>query len=230
MQQNLIVTEDGSHSVSVPGLNVTYHSTHGAIQESHHIFIDGGLKEILKTRKDISIFEMGFGTGLNALLSLYEVHDRQYNIYYETVEQYPLEQSVAASLNYITVLNTPHLQAQFELMHSASWNKIVSIEKNFSFCKRKENIEDAVLSNLFHLIYFDAFAPLVQPHLWATGVFKKLYNAMHPGGLLLTYCSKAVVRKAMQEAGFIVEKLPGPIGKREIVRAIKKGFVALPQH
>lgn len=221
MQRSVILTGDGSHSVSVPEINVTYHSVHGAIQESQHIFIDAGLKEILKHKSDISIFEMGFGTGLNALLTLYEIHDKPDTIYYETVEQYPLEEFIPATLNYAAQMHAEHLQEKFIQMHASPWNKTIDIENNFSLLKRKDKIEDVLLDKLFDLVYFDAFAPAAQPELWTAPIFSKLYEAMRSGGLLLTYCSKGVVRRAMEEAGFIIEKLPGPKGKREIVRAIK---------
>lgn len=220
MEQSIILTGDGSHTVMVPGMNVSYHSKHGAIQESKHIFIDAGLKKIQEKKSDIAVFEMGFGTGLNALLTFIEAGNAGVNIYYETTELYPLGIAAVHALNYTSVLQKPGLDPVFSLLHTCEWNKTCAITGEFTLLKRKENIQDIILTNKFDLVYFDAFDPVAQPALWTAGVFRKLFDAMNKGGLLLTYCSKGIVRRAMQEAGFEVEKLPGPKGKREIVRAI----------
>lgn len=216
MERSVFITADGSHSVTVPQLNVTYHSRHGAVQESRHIFIEAGLKEMLKRKGDISIFELGFGTGLNALLTLME----DGNFYYETTELFPLDVSVAATLNYTNILNRQDLQPAFMQLHECEWNTTCTITDRFLLLKRNENIRDVILTNRFDLVYFDAFDPAAQPELWGVNIFSKLFKAMNSGGLLLTYCSKGAVRRAMQEAGFKVEKIPGPKGKREVVRAI----------
>lgn len=219
MKQSIILTEDGSHSIVMPQLNVSYHSRHGALQESKHIFIEAGLKEVLKKKNDIAVFEMGFGTGLNALLTLIETENISVNIYYETAELYPVDNSIASQLNYTDALSRNDMHPQFMLMHECAWGATCAISGKFTLYKRNENIEQVVLTNKFDIVYFDAFDPVAQPGLWTTGVFRKLFNVMNEGGLLLTYCSKVVVRRAMEEAGFSVEKIPGPKGKREIVRA-----------
>lgn len=219
MLQNLFETEDGSHSIIVPEWNVTYHSKYGAIQESQHIFIESGLKPLLEKNNSISIFELGFGTGLNALLTLIATTMPPVKVYYEAAETDPLDRDIAFSLNYTSALQRPDMHSQFIQLHQSPWNSPQTISDNFCLNKRKEDITDIILTATFDLIYFDAFDPAAQPGLWTTGIFKKLYDVMHEGGVLVTYSCKGTVRRAMQEAGFIVEKIPGPKGKKEIVRA-----------
>lgn len=220
MERKIIITEDGSPTVSVPEMNVTYHSIHGAIQESLHVFIEAGLYRL--DRPDpLNIFEMGFGTGLNTLLTLIEAEKLQQPIHYTTIELYPLNNEELNSLNYCQLLNRPDLQSFFDELHFCIWEKEIAITPFFSLNKIKSNLINFSTHQLFNLIYFDAFAPTAQPELWTREVFEKLYIMMSPGGILVTYCSKSVIRKAMLAAGFRVEKIPGPPGKREMVRANK---------
>jgi tRNA U34 5-methylaminomethyl-2-thiouridine-forming methyltransferase MnmC len=220
MQRKLILTGDGSHTVSLPELNVTYHSIHGAVQESQHVFIEAGLKSFkLAEAAQLNIFEVGFGTGLNALLTIIEAEKLQRTIYYETVEQFPLDSKETGSLNYCKQLGREDLQPIFERLHSCEWEKKTNITANFCFKKSRSNLLNFETSEAFKLIYFDAFAPNAQPELWTKEIFEKMFAMLRPGGFLVTYCSKGDVRRAMQAAGFIVEKLPGPKGKREMVRA-----------
>jgi len=222
MQRKLILTGDGSHTISMPELNVTYHSIHGAIQESKHVFIEAGLKSLLPVEGTaLNVFEMGFGTGLNALLTIIESERLQRKIYYETVEQFPVDTGEVRSLNYCEQLDREDLQPIFEQLHSCEWEKKVNITENFGFNKSRTNLLNLETSETFELIYFDAFAPNVQPELWTNGIFEKMFAMLEPGGILVTYCSKGDVRRAMQAAGFIVEKLPGPRGKREMTRALR---------
>ncbi|MEO5684036.1 MAG: tRNA (5-methylaminomethyl-2-thiouridine)(34)-methyltransferase MnmD [Chitinophagaceae bacterium] len=224
MKKEIIVTTDGSHSIAIPDMGVTYHSTHGAIQESAHVFIKSGLgyTTIKNQSPDIvSILEMGFGTGLNALLTLLEAGSQQLRVCYETVELYPLQSGTFQLLNYCEQLNRLDLKPLFTQMHTCDWDTVIEITPFFSFKKNNCSLLDYTAAKLFNIIYFDAFAPDIQPELWTSQVFKKLYDGLLPGGVLTTYCSKSLVRKAMSEAGFIVEKIPGPPHKREIVRAIK---------
>lgn len=221
MKRTLIVTDDGSHSLSIPELGVSYHSTHGAIQESQHIFIQEGLTPLLAKHAALSIFEMGFGTGLNALLTYIAIENYPVKIYYETIETSPIDVALAASLNYTALLNRPDLQSHFLQLHQLPWDSPQQISERFYLYKRRVSITDILLTSTFNLVYFDAFDPETQPALWTATIFSKLYDAMAEVGILVTYCSKGVVRRAMQEAGFIVEKIPGPPGKREIVRARK---------
>jgi tRNA U34 5-methylaminomethyl-2-thiouridine-forming methyltransferase MnmC len=224
MEKELILTSDGSHSISIPSMGVTYHSTHGAIQESAHIFIQSCLDHFngrVRQPPSITIFEMGFGTGLNALLSLLVAKKNQQKIYYEALEIFPLEVDTAAALNYCTQLNSPEYQPAFIRLHQCPWNEVVEIIPYFHFKKVQTSLLDYTTTQVFDGIYFDAFAPDVEPELWTESIFKKLYEMINPGGVLTTYCSKSVVRKAMMAAGWQVEKIPGPPHKREMVRATK---------
>jgi tRNA U34 5-methylaminomethyl-2-thiouridine-forming methyltransferase MnmC len=225
MERQVITTADGSSTVSIPEMNVTYHSTHGAIQESMHVFIQAGLNQVLSRYSSISILEMGFGTGLNALLTLIEAETVKKPVHYTSIELYPLEQEQIKSLNYFQQLDRKDLQPVFEILHTSPWEKEIPIVENFTLFKSGTDLlkfEPPRSGQLFHLIYFDAFAPTAQPELWTGAAFEKIFALISPGGLLVTYCSKGEVRRAMQSAGFKVEKLTGPPGKREMVRAWKE--------
>jgi tRNA U34 5-methylaminomethyl-2-thiouridine-forming methyltransferase MnmC len=222
MQRKLILTSDGSHTVSIPGLNVTYHSIHGAIRESRHVFIEAGLKTFNPAKPtNLNIFEVGLGTGLNALLTIIEAEKQQGGVYYEAVELFPLNGNETQVLNYCKQLDRADLQPVFERLHDCEWEQEIRLKPGFIFKKSKVNLLTLGTSGTFKLIYFDAFAPNVQPELWTKEIFEKMFSILEPGGVLVTYSSKGEVRRAMQAAGFIVEKLPGPKGKREIVRATR---------
>jgi len=224
MQRQIIVTADGSHTISVPEMNVTYHSIHGAIQESRHVFINAGLLYVLKSLKPsytIHILEIGLGTGLNALLSLIEAEDNQQQICYTAVEPDPLLIEEVVELNYCNQLNRPDLQNIFNSLHSCEWEKEVSLTPSFTIRKTKQSLLHFTITETQHLVYFDAFAPMAQPELWTKEVFENLYHLLSPNGVLVTYCSKGDVRRAMQSLKFSIEKLPGPPGKREMLRAKK---------
>ncbi|OQP65778.1 hypothetical protein A3860_14365 [Niastella vici] len=225
MQRNLIVTKDGSHSVSIPEWEVSYHSVHGAIRESLHVFIEAGLHYWLQQHATASrcvVFEMGFGTGLNALLTLLEAERLQRNIQYETVEAYPLEESMVQRLNYCDTLQQSFWKPVFESLHTCGWNKPELISPFFSFKKVNAFLTEYAASEPVNVIYYDAFAPNAQPELWTSAVFKQLLQMLAPDGILVTYCSKGDVRRAMLSAGFQVEKIPGPPGKREMIRASRQ--------
>jgi len=224
MQRQLIITRDGSHTISIPGMNVTYHSHHGAIQESMHVFINAGLNYLVDTMQmpKLHIFEVGLGTGLNALLSLVEAEKLQQPVHYTAVELYPLLESEFNSLNYIEQLKRTDLLPAFHQLHQCEWEKDVPVTRFFTLHKLKQSLPDFVTPGLQHLVYFDSFAPAAQPEHWTKEVFEKLFSILLPGGILVTYCSKSIVRKAMEEARFLVTKIPGPQGKREMVRAVKK--------
>jgi tRNA U34 5-methylaminomethyl-2-thiouridine-forming methyltransferase MnmC len=222
VKRELVPTTDGSHTVAIPEMQVTYHSHHGAIRESMHVFIGAGLQPALDTFPgELSILEMGWGTGLNGLLTFQYATALPNEIHYHSLEQYPLEPEIVAALNYCDQLQAPELQPAFEQMHGCAWNEEVKISERFFLQKIKTDLLSFQPVRRYHVIYFDAFAPTAQPELWTQEVFEKLFAALHPGGLLVTYCSKGVVRRAMQAAGFTVEKIPGPPGKREMVRAAK---------
>ncbi len=216
-----MITADGSVTIAIPELKVTYHSKHGAIQESDHVFIEAGLKPLLHSQPTIHIFEMGFGTGLNALLTLAEAESQQQKIHYQSVEAFPLEATIIAQLNYCQQLQQPTLQPIFEQLHTAPWNQSINITPWFTFQKDHTTLFNFSTIQLVNLIYYDAFAPNAQPELWTVDAFTQLFNMLMPEGVLVTYCSKGDVRRAMQAAGFTVEKIPGPPGKREMVRARK---------
>jgi len=220
VKREIITTGDGSHSVSIPDMHVTYHSVHGAIQESMHVFIEAGLKN-LPAQARLNIFEVGFGTGLNALLTIIAAEKLNTEIYYETVEQFPLDGSETRLLNYCKQLDRGDLESVFELLHDCEWEKKINVIENFSFKRSKTNLLNFETSQTFELIYYDAFAPNVQPELWTKEVFEKMIAMLRPGGILVTYCSKGDVRRAMQAAAFVVEKLPGPKGKREMIRGTR---------
>ncbi len=219
-QIHLIETKDGSSSLLNVSLNETYHSTHGAIQESKHVFIESGLKPFLIFKKsELSILEIGFGTGLNTLLTLLATEQRSIKIYYETVEAFPLENDIIATLNYPKFL---HAENVFEKIHRSHWNEAEEIVANFKLNKRAIKLEEAVFEReKFDLIYFDAFAPAKQPELWELPILKKVAIAMKQNSIFVTYCAKGQVRRDLISLGLTVEKLPGPPGKREMLRAKK---------
>jgi len=221
MHRQPIITKDGSHTISIPEMNVTYHSHHGAIQESMHVFIDAGLKYISTSlgKPYIHIFEMGFGTGLNALLSFIEAEKKQVTIHYTTVELFPLQEDEITSLNYCEQLHRKDLEPIFHQLHQCEWEKDINITPYFTIHKAKNSLFHFKTSKLYNLVYYDAFDPAAQPEFWIKEIFEKIYNMLLPGGILVTYCSKSDVRRAMQAVGFTVEKIPGPRGKREMVRA-----------
>lgn len=219
MSRQIIMTGDGSHTISA-GDQVTYHSRFGALQESKHVFIGAGLMPVLTGAEgSIRVFEMGFGTGLNALLTLMGSSGRE--IYYETVDEAPLAMDTVKQLNYCLVLGRPDLQPVYERIHAASWGEEVEIVPGFVLLKVKGNGVGYRPLGEADLVYFDAFDPGVQPELWGEEVFREVYRGMRIGGVLVTYCCKGAVRRAMLAVGFTVEKLPGPPGKREILRARK---------
>jgi tRNA U34 5-methylaminomethyl-2-thiouridine-forming methyltransferase MnmC len=223
MQRNLIVTKDGSHSVAIPEWKVFYHSLHGAIKESLHVYIYAGLQHWLEEHPAAAqcrVFEMGFGTGLNALLTAQEAARLQRKIIYETVEAYPLEIPIIQQLNYCELLKQPDWQPVFESLHTGEWNKEQPITDLFSFKKTNSLLTEFTVSAPIDVIYYDAFAPSAQPELWTEAVFSQLLKMLAPEGILVTYCSKGAVRRAMQAAGFLVEKIAGPPGKREMIRGM----------
>jgi len=214
----IAVTEDGSTTFFSKQFNQHYHSQHGAIQESMHVFIEAGFRK-LRHRESLLVFEMGFGTGLNALLTLIEAERSRITVSYEAVELFPLKPEDALQSNFPTKLGG--WQRAFETMHQCEWNTRQHISDRLSLLKHKIDLIAATLPSGIDLVYFDAFDPEAQPQLWAPAVFQKLHDAMSDGGLLVTYSSKGTVKNALREAGFKVERLPGPPGKRHMVRATK---------
>lgn len=221
MERKLLLTRDGSSTIEVVGSGDTYHSRHGAVQESRHVFLSAGLDQYRQSHPDqqnICIFEVGFGTGLNALLTAQYAAQHSLHINYSSVEAYPLHPEEYNGLNHGTELNDNSLFLQ---LHNAPWDTVVKVSPNFTITKLHTTLQDAPPVDSVDIVFFDAFAPGSQPELWTTDIFKKMHNLLVDGGLLVTYCSKVTVQKAMKSAGFSIKKLQGPPGKREIIRASK---------
>jgi len=221
--REIVITADGSSTIHLPDWDEQYHSKHGAIQEAYHVFIKTGLHHFLDTYKvsNLSILEIGFGTGLNAFITCLEAVKLKLNVQYNGVEGYPVSMDEIAQLNYVTALKAENDQSVFSKLHQVNWESEHQITPEFSLIKRAlffSKIED---KNAHDIIYFDAFGARVQPELWTEAIFLKMYTALKKGGVLVTYAAKGSVRRAMQAVGFIVERLPGPPGKREMLRATK---------
>ncbi len=220
MEIELQTTADGSHTLFVPQLNEHYHSTFGAIQESQHVFVESGFRFLQPKLNEINLLEVGFGTGLNALLTLLQKGKTKVN--YTAIEAHPPNSNLIAQLNYPQQTGNPAAADIFELMHDCSWEVFHEIFEGFRLKKILGKIEEIELAaNTFDLVYFDAFAPDVQPELWTAAIFTKLHRAMTSGGVLVTYSSKGLVKRNLTEAGFTIERLPGPPGKRHMLRATK---------
>ena len=215
---DITLTGDGSHTLFVPELNEHYHSVHGAIQESEFIFIKSGLDYFRSTH--LRIFEVGFGTGLNALLTCIRAIARKREIYYESIEKNPLPRYLTDSLNYKDLVGTENGRI-FEQLHSCDWNVTCRITNNFTLLKIKGDLITSEIFGVFDLVYFDAFGPDKQPEMWSDNVFEKISGITARNGVLVTYSAKGTVQRALKKHGFEVSLLPGPPGKRQIIRAIK---------
>ena len=218
MERKLILTADGSHTIFVNGMDEPYHSTHGALQESRHIFIKHGLQTVKK--KSVRILELGFGTGLNALLTLIESIPLDLDIYYHAVEKYPLADSEYSRLNYEKLVKESP-KGTLKGFHTCPWGENVQITDNFTLFKEKADFRSMNPPPHMNLIYFDAFSPDKQPELWTSTIFDTIARAADPGAILVSYSSKGLVRRAIASSGFEVHKAEGPPGKREMIRAIK---------
>ncbi|MDG1728538.1 MAG: tRNA (5-methylaminomethyl-2-thiouridine)(34)-methyltransferase MnmD [Algibacter sp.] len=235
MKREIIITADGSSTIHIPEWNEQYHSKHGAIQEAYHVFIKHGLhhfynQEYLldrnrKVKNPLNILEIGFGTGLNAFITLIESKKRALNIYYNGVEAYPISEDEIQALNYTEELRTENSKVFFKKIHSIPWEERHQINDNFKLIKQKKFFSEINDTATYNLIYFDAFGARVQPELWTETIFKIMYKALKPEGILVTYSAKGSVRRAMQAVGFTVERLPGPPGKREMLRATKHSAI-----
>jgi len=220
LEKYTVKTSDGSSTIFVPDLDETYHSTHGALQESLHVFISEGL-ENRSDLKDLSILEVGFGTGLNALLTYRAAAELELKVKYTTLEAYPLDWNTVRLLNYTHLMQMEKLKNKFEQMHTCKWDVFVELDSFFAIKKLKMKLQDVRLENEFDLIYFDAFSPTTQPELWTEEIFASMYRSLKPGGVLVTYCAKGTVKRALKSVGFLLQSIPGPPGKREMSRAIK---------
>ncbi len=219
MKRKVIITADGSSTISVPELNEHYHSVNGAIAEAKHVYIITGFKEVEKD--EISILEIGFGTGLNSLLTLIESEEKSKSVFYQGVEAYPVSTSELSVLNYIEELKADNYSDSYKFMHDSDWESEIKITDKFTLLKQKKSFTEIEDIDKFDLIYFDAFGPDVQPELWTEDVFRKMYKSLKPNGILVTYSSKGIVKRALRSVGFSIKRLDGPKGKRHILRATK---------
>ncbi|MCB0687592.1 MAG: tRNA (5-methylaminomethyl-2-thiouridine)(34)-methyltransferase MnmD [Saprospiraceae bacterium] len=217
-QLSLIKTGDGSNSLYCAKFQDTYHSQHGAIQESKHVFIQAGLQALSQRQFKIDILEIGFGTGLNLVMTLEFLKTQPHiQAYYESWEAYPPPKDIIRQLNYSIATS----QEDFQRLHELAWNTEHKILSNLTFQKQLASFEDIDMVESFDLIFFDAFAPTKQPDLWKEPFLSKIARATRSGGILVTYCSQGAFRRTLEDIGFSVEKLAGPPGKREMVRATK---------
>jgi tRNA U34 5-methylaminomethyl-2-thiouridine-forming methyltransferase MnmC len=216
---SIIETQDGSHTVYSEKFGVTYHSKYGAIQETQHVFIEAGLYYKTLKNKAISILEIGFGTGLNAFMTMLEAEKRGLTIEYQAAEAYPLSIAEAHQLNYPELLDRSDKAEGFKFLHESNWEEWHEISPSFKFKKLKSRFEDLQFLPIFDLIYFDAFAPSAQAELWEPPTLSIMYNALKEDGIWVSYCAKGSVKRNLKSLGFMVESIPGPPGKREMTRA-----------
>ncbi len=217
----IFLTDDGSHSLMSETFGDSYHSKFGAIQESQHVFIDAALNfQTAKGRTDLTILEIGFGTGLNALMTYREATKQKLKIHYVTFEKYPLSIEQANALNYAEQLDIS--TAVLQTLHGCNWHEDVALNEHFVINKQEKDCQNIDFQNIADIIYFDAFAPQIQPELWEQPFLQKIFDALKPDGVLTTYCAKGAVKRALKAVGFQIESLEGPVGKREMTRSVKK--------
>ncbi|MCB9426846.1 MAG: tRNA (5-methylaminomethyl-2-thiouridine)(34)-methyltransferase MnmD [Flavobacteriales bacterium] len=217
MKKEIVITSDGSSSIYIPEWQESYHSKHGAIQEAKHVFIKNGL--CLLKKNNVSILEIGFGTGLNCLITAQESIENGYLIDYVGVEAFPVTEKELSALNYEEVLKDK--QGLFKRIHACAWEEETEIVSNFRLTKVNLLFENIGYYDRFDLIYFDAFGFRVQPELWGEDIFKRMYQSLKKGGLLTTYAARGTITRAMQSSGFSAHKVAGPPGKREMTIARK---------
>ena len=215
MPFRIVTTEDGSHTLYNPGINDHYHSIYGAIRESMHVYISSGFS--YHSSPFISLLEVGFGTGLNVLLTMKQAGEEKRRVIYHSVDKYVLPADITEHLNYSRFFDSTQ-SGWLAKIHDLSWNKDHEISDFFLLRKIHADINELEFTSKYDIVYFDAFGPDKQPEMWTEDIFSKIYNAMNPGGLLTTYSSKGEVKRRFQRCGFMVEKIPGPRGKREMLR------------
>ncbi len=221
MQPKIIVTNDGSHSIYLSEIDEHYHSVHGAMQESQYVFVEKGFNYIKKS--NIQLFEVGFGTGLNAILTYCAAKRQNKTVSYNTIEKYPLNETIVRQLNFTNYLPADYT-AVFQELHHSSWNQEVKIDADFALHKIKADFLNYTnyRKNSFDVVYYDAFAPNKQSEMWDENLLSKCHDMLKTNGLLTTYTVKGDVKKMLKKIGFHIERLPGPKGKRHILRAIKQ--------
>ena len=225
MDRKIIVTEDNSKTLLIPELNETYHSTHGALNEARHVFINAGLDFFFEKHlePEINIFEMGFGTGLNAMVTLEYLRNRNLKIDYDTLEKYPLTETEIDQMDYAQLLKDNVAEDLFSKIHQSNWEKSSSINAQFYLKKTQGDLKNHQLDkDRYHLIFFDAFGPRIQPNLWSTEVLEKMHQSLKDNGMLVTYCAQGQFKRNLKSVGFEIENIPGPPGKREMTRATKR--------
>lgn len=223
MQNNLIITSDGSHTLFSQTFNEHYHSIHGAVQESMHIFINYGLLPLSNNYTHINIFEVGFGTGLNTLLTYLQTTNPTFpHLFYHSIEPYPIHPYLYEQFNHTTLVQLHLTNTNFNAIYTCAWEQVHKINPKFSLLKQQTTLQNIqLIPQNYHIIYFDAFSPENQPEMWTENQFEKLFNCLINKGILITYCAKGVVKRTLKKIGFEILTLPGPNGKREIIKAIK---------
>jgi len=217
MTNKLVITNDGSHSIFNPEVNETYHSKHGAIVEAEYVFIKNGL--LAENKKQFNILEVGFGTGLNALLTAQKAQQKKIAINYHGIELYPVPKESYIQLNFTELIGEE--KSKLLQLHECEWEKEHVINNFLKLTKNKIALENYTSKNKFDIIYFDAFSPEKQPELWTAEVFQNMYDLLKEDGFLVTYCAKGVVKRTMKAVGFEIIVLDGPPGKRQMTRANK---------
>jgi tRNA U34 5-methylaminomethyl-2-thiouridine-forming methyltransferase MnmC len=218
----LIVTADGSHTLMLSDMDEPYHSTFGAVTESQHVFIRNGLEQLNK-KTPVTVFEIGFGTGLNALLTAFAAITDEISIRYFSLEKKPVDPRLIGQLNYPAYLQPQFPQAEeiFRKIHTTSWNNLQPVTQGFSLCKIQGDLLNFTPDFQYDVVYFDAFAPDKQPGMWSSAILRRIIDHLNPGGIFTTYCAKGSIRRLISELGLHTVRIPGPPGKREMLRAIK---------
>ncbi|MDR0612018.1 MAG: tRNA (5-methylaminomethyl-2-thiouridine)(34)-methyltransferase MnmD [Dysgonamonadaceae bacterium] len=211
MKIEIQLTADGSPTLFLPEMDEHYHSVNGAVRESQHVYIEAGFKQCRKS--EIHVLEMGFGTGLNVLLTALEAENQKIKVFYTGLEKFPLPAKITDRLNYSET-------ALFRAIHLAEWEKSVPVNPYLYLKKIRTDFRDFNFPDKYDVVYYDAFAPDKQPGVWSSELFDRIFSSMNRGGIITTYCAKGNVRRMMQQAGFAVERIPGPPGKREMLRAV----------
>lgn len=218
----VITTSDGSSSLYLPQMDETYHSTHGALAESQHVYINTGLKYLIaRGEKEINLFELGLGTGLNAILTyLYSNNHSDIKINYTTIEKYPIAAAIVSQLNFEGITDNENVADIFKQLHNMEWAVQKEITEGLTFAKYKTGIEEFETKQKFNLIYYDAFAPSKQPEMWDLPILERIKNIMQPNGILVTYCAQGQFKRNLKQLDFELDMLQGPKGKAQITRAI----------
>ena len=221
MKREVVITADGSKTIRIIDLDENYHSSHGALQEANHVFIENGLNS-LANQTEISIFEMGLGTGLNAFLTAIKAGELGLKVNYFGIEAFPVQIDEIIELDYKNLMGEQFSDLYLSI-HESEWNKLVEINANFSLKKIKGELQNEEMPQaFFDIVYYDAFGPRAQDEMWSMELFQKMYDSIKQGGFLVTYCAKGQVKRDLKAVGFTIEPLPGPPGKREMTRAWKR--------